>query len=401
MKKYLALILSLAFLSFGSELEVKAENMGAISVDPVTGVNQKEGVRSYLHNIIDTENYSEKLEFNVTSKSKEEVKVKVYPVNALTSTTGAVDYRPELETDHSKLLDESKAFTDYASIESELIILKPGESKRVFMDVNIDKLKGTILGGLAFQSLADVETREEGNTQFKINHEVTNVVAVLITNDDKSYSPIEFGEVFLRPSPSYYNIVLPAKNKADNLIVNSDLTYVVKDKSGKPLFKSPENSKFNFAPNTEVNINLPWNSDKMTEGEIYTITGEFNHLVNGNVTTEPFSKTFKYDKKITADTGSFSEPVIVKEGLDWKQILIFAIPVLLLILIILLVILLKPKKYMRYSEDIQTPEIIEPESELYSRVYKYRKGSGSSKTYKHIYKKKGNTYIYITTLINK
>lgn len=383
--------------------KAEASPTGVISIEPILKDDQPGGVKSYFNIEVDTEGYKDTLEFAVRNKSKKTLTVKIFPVNSLTSTTGVIDYRGDVLTDHSKLIKEDHAFTNYAKVLQDEIVLEAGQTKRIGMEVDIPKFNGTVLGGLAIRVLADTETSTEGKSQFEIKHEVTNVIATMITNNKTIEHGLEFGEVFLRPSPSYYNIVLPSTLNSEVLIASSDLEYTVRDSKGKVLFKAPENSRFNFAPNSEVNVNFPWTANEMVDGEEYTIKGSFTYNYYGNKIVAPFEKKFKYDKGLTNDAGSFVKPDITKEGFNWKLLYLLIIPALLLLLLPFML----NKRYVLYSDVEEYDEEISEEDGLYEWVKVFVKRNiskdGQGYKYAHIYKKKKRKkekyYSYVETMI--
>lgn len=378
-----------------------ASTTGNISIDPILDAPQRDDIKSYFYRETGTSNYSESLKFLVRNKSDESINIEIYPVNSLTSPTGVIDYRPERVALTSKLIDEVSYFDQYVKLDKTTLSLEPGAAEVVTLDVNIPEVVGTMLGGLAFKTID--ENVEQTESNFQINQEIVNVVAVLVKKQSKVNEPIlQYGEVTVRDIAGKYFINLPTTLDSKSLITKAAVAYKVRDYKGDLLFEAQDTSGFSFTPDSFADITLPWNGRTLDIGEEYHLKGHFQYMMDGKKITAPFSKTFKVSKAELE-----GEPDLLTE-LNDKNILKIILIILILLLLLLLLALLMRKKYVLHdNEEIQVFPTINEDDLLFPAVVVYKKSNyKNEKGYLYFYKlkkykdDKGNKrkqYVYVET----
>lgn len=390
--KTLALTLAVAVAAL-NPLTTQANSNSSITIDPVLKDTQKDDIQSYFYRTTDGDSYQESLRFLVRNKSKENVDIEIYPVNALTSSSGVIDYRTEDSILNSSIFDSKSIFTNYAQVNKDSMTLEPGEAELVTMSVKVPELKGTVLGGLGFKIVDD--SAIDANSNFQIKQETVNVVATLITNNQKATNnTLQYGEITVDRSTSNYNIMLPTKLESKSLITKATVFYGVKDAKGNTIFDSPIMEGYNFTPNASVTLKLPWLGKMIEEDEKYTLKGQFKYTLDGEKVIAPFSKTFKVGNPIT-NALSVNMPDIITSN---KGLLWLLIPALLLLLFFM-----RRKEYALYSNESLSAKVIKEaeEKELYDSLVVYKKGDEKEKGYDyvHIYRKKKKEYEYTKTIV--
>lgn len=324
------------------------------TVEPILPANQDPLIKNYI-SITTDKAIKEDLKFLVRNKTNEEIIVKVRGFDTLTSSYGVLQYKKyDNEKDLSLLTDKDYYFSQYVQEEQE-ITLGPTETKEVTVSVDVPKVQGHILGGIAFTSIIPGEVQKEENVQFKINNEMNTIIAFMGKFDEKSTNTLTYKKPWIQSMPSYYSIFLPTVHDTAKLTQKTKLEYAVYNKEGEVLFESKDQTTLDFAPKSETVLNFKWASAEIKVKEPYRLKGKI--VVNEK-------EEFPFDFPIELEDDSYTSVESIKENIDtvivednskWIYIAIGGGVFLLLLLFFLLA--LRKKKYVLLSD---TNEIISP-----------------------------------------
>lgn len=381
MKKTIALLIC-SFLIICSFLDVSATVASAdgqpFSVRPILPDNQDKNITNYISITTNEKKISQEIQFIITNKTNHALKVKVSPVNALTSPNGVIQYLPTLKETNSEITKNLYGLKQYVKNSEKTVELKPSENKIVKLDIAIPKMNGTILGGINFQTINEGSKGSED--QFSINNEINNIIGVRFnfpTNDQPEFI---IGTPFIDQMPALYALRLPITNDSSILLKDISLDYEVWDYKGEKVFGADKiDYVFNFAPNTKANIAIPWDHEKLSENKTYKITGEIKYQGENY----PFEKEFTF--KNEADTYSainHTRPTIDK---DWTWLLI----TLGMLTGIVMFLLWKRRRFVLPSINAECAEEIFYEDALYQSVIPFRelKHYEGDYSYLHFYRK--------------
>lgn len=364
------------------------------TVKPVFPSNQDKDVMNYISITTKESSLKQEVEFDVTNNKKKPITVNIKPLNALTSPQGSIQYVKEDKQENSKIVEDNYVFKDYVKIDKE-VTLEGQETKRVTLEMDIDNIKGTLLGSVGFQIKEDDKGEDKQDGKFTIKNEINNIIGVSVNFPTKETFDLKIGDVYLDPMPSYYAIRLPVTHDKPLITKNVNLIYEVKDKHGDTLFKSPKGLVQDFAPQTEVNISIPYESEDIVKNEEYTIKGKF---VKGNKVV-PFEKNFKYtsDGDVENRGKTLTTPYIKGNWLN----LLWLLP---LLLIPILYYIFRNKYAYLLNEPMSPMEIYEDDTEVsgIKQINKVTKRDKQFNNFMHVYKKtkdeNGNkVYTYIKT----
>lgn len=377
------------------------------TVEPILPAGQDALIKNYISITTDKE-IKEDLKFMVRNKTNEEIIVKVRGFDTLTSSYGVLQYKKyDKEKDLSLLTDEDYYFSKYVQEEQE-ITLGPTETKEITVKVDVPKLKGHILGGIAFTSMIPGEVQKEENVQFKINNEMNTIIAFMGKFDDKSENTLTYKKPWIQSMPSYYSIFLPTVHDTAKLTQKTQLEYEVYNKEGEKLFESKGETTLDFAPKSETVINFKWGAKEIKMKEPYRLKGKI--IVNEK-------EEFPFDFPIELEDDSYTSVDSIKENIDtvvvednskWMYIAIGG--GVFLVLLLVLVLALRKKKYVLLSDTNEIVSPINSEHALYGSVILEKEMNESPNKnakfvhyYKRVKDKNTNeyTYQYVKTENNK
>lgn len=292
-KRVVTIIILLLAVGMVGSMGVSADDNGMpFTVEPVLTENQDKDIQSYITEKLKGTDYKQSYQFRLTNSSDTEQEVAVTVVDAYTSPNGVVQYVEE-ESDNSKITDNKYKMSKYLTVNDGVVKLNPGQTKTIELDLDVEDIEGTLLGGVSFKTLEDGEEVEDGESSFKINNEINMVVGVMLEFDTEQEVGFEIKEPFLDPMPSYYAVRLPIELKSSFLVKDTELEYDVSFK-GEDLFGGME--KISFAPKTEANISLPFDYEEIKENEDYVIKGTFTYKDSEDKKqTIDFEEVFVYE----------------------------------------------------------------------------------------------------------
>ncbi|MEK5394070.1 DUF916 domain-containing protein [Margalitia sp. FSL K6-0131] len=249
--------------------------------------NQVEGVKSYFDLNV-RPNTTQKLSVLIKNLSSKEITVNMMMANALNSPQSGIIYQKERKNDYARLIDRSFYMDQYIEV-PETIKLKPFETKKTEIKVNIPDKKGVLLGGLLFNQKEDNKKKVEktkNDVSVKGNIKIGTAIAIQLNYPKKERQvPLNIidasNQVFL--GGSFVNFQLTNKNA--DLIKNVSYDYkVMNSKDNKTLFKG-KIQPFNVAPKSEVKMRIPWEGKTIESGQYKLVLHETN---SNNEIEKPF-----------------------------------------------------------------------------------------------------------------
>ncbi|MGG0888907.1 WxL protein peptidoglycan domain-containing protein [Cytobacillus horneckiae] len=371
--------LCLMFFPFVGPVTEASANGQPFSVRAILPVNQDKNITNYISITTNKKEISQEIQFIVTNKTNKPLKIKVHPVNALTSPNGVIQYLPTLKETNSEIINNQYGLEQFIKGENTLE-LKPSENKVVKLNVDIPEMNGTVLGGVGFQTIK--ESKEDTESQFSITNEINNIIGVQFNFPTKEKPNFIIGEPFIDSMPSLYALRLPITNNSPLLLKETSLDYEVWDYKGEKVFGSDKiDFLFNFAPNTKANIAIPWDNEVLSEGKTYKITGQVKYQDK----SYPFEKEFTF--KNDGDKYSSVDNIVPVIGENWNWLVV----AICILLGLILFILWKRRKYVLPSTNAECKEEIysNEDKELFIKVIPYRKLKDyeDDYSYLHFYRK--------------
>lgn len=356
-KKYLmfiAMIFTLLISMVGNgaltvHAKEKVKEKPPFQIIPIFPKNQDKNIKQYM-SLTSSNGVNQTVYFKLINNTKAKKDLKLKVLNAYTSPNAVIQYETK-KTKESKIIDEKYEMKKYATIQKSISV-NPNESKVVPVELNMPKVTGTVLGGIAFQMNVDNQKPQTNKkTNFTIKNEV-NLIYGLAVNSSKNH-PVKFsfGDVYVDPMATYYAVRLPITMHSPKILQNAHVEYEVWYK-GKKLFFDKKEMK--FAPKTKTNFAIPFNYKKIKQGK-YELKGKIKYVEeDGTKHEEKFDKKFDYDKNDkTGIVNKIKQPI--EDSSNWMKILIL-IGLLLLIALPFLFFFLKKKKEKDAEKAVEKAE---------------------------------------------
>jgi hypothetical protein len=289
---------SLLIVPAGAALADTTESAPALtySVTPVFPENQQEGINSYYSLQSSEGSLDQDITVKVTNTAEVPQTITVDTVNAYTSANGVIQYTSEMENG-SVILDENYELDNHVRASVEQLDLDPGQTEEVTLDVDVDGVTGTVLGGVAFSTLSDEQEVQDGiNIINKVNTIVG--IAVNMPGDNAGELSVVDG-VRVNPMPTYYTVDVPLRFDVPAVSKEATMEYTV-IKDGEKIFTGE--SVLDFAPMTGALHAVPFTGDSIEENTPYTISGSITYDRYGQSETVAFSKEFTYSPDSTEPT---------------------------------------------------------------------------------------------------
>lgn len=362
---------------------VSANTTGSNSdyhVELISNEYQKSEVTNYYHLQVGDNNLDSEIGLKLKNVINKPIKLKVKIFDSYTSSNGSIDYRKTV-TEQSNFghLDPNYKLTKYLTKDYD-IDLAIGETKTIKIPVKINKLEGTILGGIAIERI-DNKPASNSSNQFQLEVENNTVFAIQIDFNKVTNSDISYEKATLIPMSSNYAVNIPVFFNGHRTGINSKLYYEVHNKKGDKLFSNSDLMRLDFAPSTSTNIKIPWGYNEISKTEKYKIKGYI--MVNEDKESKkyPFDYEIKLDLPNSALGGAVNkiETVLTDKGFNWLWLLIILIPLFFLVF--------RKKRYVLYDNTGQFLGSIYREDEDYNRVVEYEKSNSREYAYLHLYTK--------------
>lgn len=320
------------FCSFSTTVLAESENMN-FTISVVQPKNQYNDKVTYLDLMVKP---SEKqpLEVNVTNTGKDVKKIKVTPTNAITSTSGIVDYSIQ-KKDYKYDETLKTPFTSLVSKE-QTVEVKAGETKKLTFDFQApdEPFDGVILGSFAANLMDEEKIKEqkkEGNVMFINKFQL--VKGVVLRSSEKKVEPVlKLNEV--KPALYAYRTAVTAniQNTTPVLLKKVNIDTKVYEQGKSDVIKSEKRDDIELAPNSNYDFPIMWNDQPLEAGK-YTL--------KMTVTADKKDFDFKKDFEITKnDSYNLNKKAVDLEEQPKKNYtflfisLIFGVIILALIFVI-------------------------------------------------------------------
>lgn len=360
---------------------VSANNDGLpFYIEPIFPELQDEGITNYV-SVSPQSDYKETLTFLITNKTDQKQEVSVNVLNAYTSSNGVIQYKTE-ETTYNLITDKKYEFNQYVDAPNS-IELSGGESKYVYVNLDVPKVDGTLLGGISFKANNGEVVEKSENISLQIKNEVNSIYGVAIHFPTTSGVNFEVQSPFFDPLPSYFAVRLPVSFNSPIILDGVELEYEV-FLEGEKLFFSKQDMK--FAPMTKTSFTLPFEHNEIKAGETYTLKGKLSFEdAEGNITNELLEENMMFDKVEVFKDGdknvvTFEQDMIYEDNSksittiakkliqptvkDNSWLFLLLIPIFLIIAFLLL----RKRKYILLSNDKDVPNAIHTEDLLYCQL---------------------------------
>lgn len=352
MKKALGLLTLVITVFFVfTSVGFAAEDEEILKIKPILPSNQNSEVTSYINIDTDKSSLKQDLEFSVTNTSDKPIKVAINPLNAITSLSGSISYT--FNSDEFKGIDVNYRLADNIKMPST-VQLQPSETRIVKGELDVDGIKGTVLGAVGFEIVDEKDHSDiklEKGTTVNITNRLVQVLGVQVNFKEKEeFKKLTVGEPYFSIYPSLYIVNLPVTNSNSDIYKDSEITYEVLDSDGNSLFKSDKPMKANLTPKSEMLLGLVWEADKVYKDGVYTVQGTIKYDGDKEV---HFGKKLKLESKKTVDysNNSSKKPELVDKP-NWGILVIGIVLGLFLALLFLFLIKRKKKREEQESEEI-------------------------------------------------
>ncbi len=282
-------------------------------------------------------NETQKLEIIVSNTGDETKKIKVTPTNAITSTTGIIDYSVQAKGyEYDETLEIP--FTSLVG-EAQTVEVPPGKSKTVTFEMTTPEKEfdGVILGGFVAELVEDNEvTNNESDLSFV--NKFRFVKAIVIRNSEEKIAPvIKMNDV--KPALYTYRtaIVANIQNTSPTLIGKTTFEAKIFKKGTTDVLKSASRDDIRLAPNSNFDFPIMWDNEPLRPG---------NYTIQMNVTADEETFQFEKDFKITkAQSNSINgKAVELKEDKNRSWIYWLMGAILLIVVVVLIVVIVKQNK---------------------------------------------------------
>lgn len=324
-----------------TSLNVKAEEAGiGFSVVPILPMSQIDKELGYYY--LETKAGEEQVfEVKLSSQKDEKQKVKMFVEDAYTGTTGNLTYGVDGQNSFKQDKTLTNSTSQIIKPVSETIELGSREQKTVSFKLKAPKesYEGVKIGRLVFKSVN--ENDEEGNTAVVEDYQYA--VSVILSENGDDYNDgniqdISLNEVKATVKRGKRLVTANLQNPQPKRILNLDLSANVTKKGSDKVIKQTKIPEFQFAPNSNVDLEVDWGLSELEAGE-YTINisgvNEYDkiHLTKDfRITTEAAKKlnkesAFKIETptwvKISAITSgvltSVAAVAVLKRNKKWMK----------------------------------------------------------------------------------
>ncbi len=303
------LFLTVTFNMFLVQANADQEMGLPFVIHPILPTTQIEGVNGYYHLQVKS-GEDQTIYVRIQNKKDHNITVHIVPINSYTAPTGGILYEESIESEDTKLLDDSILMSELIDVEP-YIELDAKEKVDIPIHIAVPEMdEGTFLGGLLFATidediLEEIETVESGgDIGFIIRNEITYTLAVQLDFPNTPASNFNIGDVGINIHRSGPELYMEFINDAQMILRGTHGGYMVKNEIGETLFER-EFEPLTMVPNTEIRYQVPWDIDALE-------AGVYNVFITANVLDEEImvERTFEIEKE---DVDEYEE---IREGED-------------------------------------------------------------------------------------
>ncbi len=272
------------------------------SVDPILPATQVDKDLGYYY-LETTPGKEQTFEVKLFSQEKEKQTIQMFVQDAYTGTTGNLSYGVDGEEgfvqDKTLIDPTSQIITPM----SETIELEPGEEKVVTFKVTPpqDSYPGAKIGRLVFKPVD-----EDAKGESAVVETYQYGVSIILSENGDDYNDgdiqsIALNEVKATVKRGRRMVTANLQNPQPKRILNLDLNATVTKKGDKKAIKQTKIPEFQFAPNSNVDLEVDWGLSELEAGE-YTLTISGKNDYDEIHLTKDFRVTSEAARKINKDS---------------------------------------------------------------------------------------------------
>lgn len=332
------------------------------SVRPVLGEHQTDNRLGYF-NLLLKPRQTQTLKIDLTNSSDKPIKLNASFGTAATSSSGAVDYTPDLIKPDSSLKINLK---DYLQVPKHVTI-EPHSLTSVTAKVTMPEqtFTGVIAGGFNFQEAeSDSDTTQKSSGMTITNRYRYVIGLVLQQSMDKVAPNLTLGEVKANQRNGRNAITAHLTNTARTYLKDMNTIASVTKLDKKTVKYDFANAQVEMAPTSSFDLAIPVSHAgdytspseplepgkyqlKMTIYGVKTPNGSYQRMVGGQVTNYQYRWEFTRDFTVTGEKASAlntTDPTVATPTDSWNELLIILLALLVLLILIIIIILLKKRR---------------------------------------------------------
>lgn len=337
------LLVGILFCVISQQVFAEESNQGiGFSVVPVIPSTQIDPSLGYYY--LKTEPSKEQtFEVKLSSQKKEKQQIQLLVQDAYTGANGGLTYgingEKEFKQDETLVNPTSEIVTPV----TEVIELEPGEEKVVTFKVTPPKesYEGVKIGRLVFKS----SEKDKSETQEAIIEEYQYAISIVLSENGDEYINGNLQELTLnevKPTIKRGKRLVTAnlQNPEPKRLMNLDMSATVTKKNSDKVIKETVIPDFQFAPNSNVDLEIDWGLSELAAGE-YTLNISTHNSYDDIHLTKDFRITGEQAKKLNKESAfKIKTPTWVK---------VIAIFNGVLVVIISTTVILRNKKWLTLS----------------------------------------------------
>lgn len=327
------MILIIGVVMFQSEAKASEFNF---SVDIEIPENQVDKSKTYL-DLQMNPNQIQKIPYTLYNDTSKDVTVEVTVHTATTNSNGVIEYGESLsELDDSLLYDMAKI----VSTDNEIVIpSKSSIMKYLEIKAPEKEFSGVIAGGITFQEKPK-DTVDSNQTVGVVNR-FSQVKAILIKNSEKVVTPdLLLKKAYADQSNVRNVIAVNLQNPEATYIFNMKTTIEIYKKGEEKVYLTLKKDEVNVAPNTNFNLNVPLNGEKLEPGE-------YEAIVKASSGDESWN--LKKDFEISGNTAQKlnDKDIDLKDDSDNQYLTWIIIGLVFVIVLLIILFIIKERRKKR------------------------------------------------------
>ncbi|MGM0218052.1 DUF916 and DUF3324 domain-containing protein [Enterococcus sp. AZ126] len=292
------IVVSCVIVSLVSTREVYAKdenNLGYV-VTPLQPNTQIDMEKSYFY-IKTVPGETQTLQVRVASTKKEEVHLKIYGVNAMTSNSGTINYTEDLTNKDDTL---KEPLTSLVKVETPEITVGNFEEKTVNIQVTAPKehYEGVKMGAIVVGLIPDKKKQKGMSTEY--NYKIGLITA---ENGDEftNGKTLKLNTVKAAIFHGKKMVLASLQNPEPKVIDNLNIVVTMTEKESGKAIKEKTVQNYKLAPNSHFNFELDWGINDLPSGT-YTLKMDAKNYDEEWHLSKDFKITNEESKEINASS---------------------------------------------------------------------------------------------------
>lgn len=281
-KKIIYLLICFLGAFLPSTVHANEKDIGFI-VEPIHNNNQIDPEVSYFY-VKTSPSEEQELKVKIKSTRKEEVNVKVFVTNAITSERGTIDYSEDTKTFNDTL---EAPLSSIVTTDTPDIKIGNYEEKEVVFKLTSPPgtYPGAKMGTLVF------ETTEESTSESKsgVNNKFSYRIGLVVSESPDSYMDGKTLNLLTAKASIKRGkkmILATLQNPEPKVLANLALTVELRKKNDEQILKKREVTNYTLAPNSSFEFELDYGSTTISPGDYVLSVQGSNGLNSWNLTKE-------------------------------------------------------------------------------------------------------------------